>query len=410
MRNPRRQGPSLRSFAGDRGGNIAVMGALLMLPLTLLAGGASDYARARQIQSALQDALDAAVIGGVTAAAPAPRAAALFDPPVQAGVSVSAPNLEVRTGGLLWGEVTAQVPAAFLSLAGIQNFNVRVQSAASVRRVPTDVCLTAVHTAGPGLRRQGSGDILATGCRFDIRSTASPAASFGSNGGRVAASDICVRGASVVGSAPATLRTGCTIEGPARLTPPVPSIINPCSNSADDAVHSDGPYELPPGTYCGNIRLTGAGAFTLRANGVYVLRALPGRSPGQIIYDGTGSLRGDGVFIYFADSTQLVLGDQGQSGRVFLTAPASGPHQGVLMSEAPGLTASPMSFKRSSGAFMRGVIHLPSRHVSVGGSGSAVMDEVTMVVNSIATDGSGAYTFKPAPLSVAHSGEAVLAR
>jgi hypothetical protein len=375
-----------------------------MLPLTLLAGGASDYARAREVRSALQDRLDAAVLGGVKGSDPVAAAGAAFEAPTSAGVTFAAPSFVLTPAGLLEGDASASVPAAFLGLAGIETFTVRAQASAGLKRMPTDVCLTAVNTTGPGLTRQGSGDIHATNCRFEIRSTATPAASFGGNGGSVTASDVCVRGATVFGNAPSTLRTSCTIENAARLQPPAPPV-GSCTNAADLTIQSNTPYELPPGTYCGNVRLEGSGAFTLRPNGVYVLRARPGGTPGQVTYAGGGSLRGSAL-IYFADSTRLELGDSGQ---VVLSGPTSGPYQGVLMSENLAITtATSMSFKRSSGAFLKGVIHLPSRHITVGGSGSAVMDEVTMVVRSISTDGAGTYSFKPAPLSVAHVGEAVL--
>jgi len=193
----RRSGALLRRFSADRRGNIVVMGAVLMLPLTLLAGGASDYARAREVRSALQDRLDAAVLGGVKGSDPVAAAGAAFEAPTSAGVTFAAPSFVLTPAGLLEGDASASVPAAFLGLAGIETFTVRAQASAGLKRMPTDVCLTAVNTTGPGLTRQGSGDIHATNCRFEIRSTATPAASFGGNGGSVTASDVCVRGATV---------------------------------------------------------------------------------------------------------------------------------------------------------------------------------------------------------------------
>jgi Flp pilus assembly protein TadG len=193
----RRSGALLRRFSADRRGNIVVMGAVLMLPLTLLAGGASDYARAREVRSALQDRLDAAVLGGVKGSDPVAAAGAAFEAPTSAGVTFAAPSFVLTPAGLLEGDASASVPAAFLGLAGIETFTVRAQASAGLKRMPTDVCLTAVNTTGPGLTRRGRATSMPPIADLKSALPPPPAASFGGNGGSVTASDVCVRGATV---------------------------------------------------------------------------------------------------------------------------------------------------------------------------------------------------------------------
>src|SRR5690242_7469268 len=51
-------------FASDRSGQIALMFALAMLPISLGVGAAVDYSRAGSVKAQLQSALDAAVLAG----------------------------------------------------------------------------------------------------------------------------------------------------------------------------------------------------------------------------------------------------------------------------------------------------------------------------------------------------------
>jgi hypothetical protein len=139
--------------------------------------------------------------------------------------------------------------------------------------------------------------------------------------------------------------------------------------------------------------------------GVYIFRSAHPWGSAGLRYSGGGSLTGDGVYIYFASASDL---DLGGSGDVRLTAPSSGSYRGVLFHEAAGLRPSEVNLQRGRGGFLRGVILLPSRNFSVGGSGSATVDEVTMLINRLSTGGSGTWTFMPAPSSVADAGVPIL--
>jgi hypothetical protein len=382
-------GAILRRFSLDRAGNIAVMGAVLMLPLTLLAGGASDYARARTVQSQLQNALDAAVLAGAPEGSTA-AALAAFKPDLPTGIAQPTPTFTLEADGSVTGVVGVSVPNSFLIVGGVTFLPARARATAGYLRRANNVCLTAVNTSGTGIERQGSGDIHAANCRFDIRSTANPAASFGGNGGDVNASDICLRGSNFNGSRPDRLRTGCTLDDPLKLKIPT---ITTGGCTASNLTLSNG-QSISPGTYCGTIRLTGGGAYVMQP-GAYFLKGIGG-TPGRFEYSGSGSLTGSGVFFFFEDASLLVLSGNG----VNLTAPTSGAYKGVLFHERPGVsTVTDVSLKRTNGAYMRGLINMPSRNFEVDGSGSAIIDDVTMVVRQLRTGGSGAWRFNTAPVS-----------
>jgi hypothetical protein len=377
------------------------MAALIILPLTILAGGAADFASYVQLRAELQRALDAAVLAGARAQNSESVALANFQAPLSTRVAVSQPVFSSRQDGGIEGVVEAQSQTAFLSAVRIPHLTMRARASAVAVSTTSDVCLTALGADGPGLVRDGSGDIDAVGCRFDVRSTASPAASFGGNGGRIRAAEICVRGTSVTGMRPSNLQTGCTISQPLQAQLSAPAV-GACSAGRTNFVYTDVPME--PGTYCGVATIANGAPATMRP-GVYIFRSASPSGPAGLRYSGGGSLTGEGVYIYFASASVL---DLGGSGDVRLTAPSSGSYRGVLFHEAAGLPLSEVSLQRSRGGFLRGVILLPSRNLSIGGSGDATIDEVTMLINRLSTGGSGTWTFKPAPSSVADAGFPVL--
>jgi Flp pilus assembly protein TadG len=388
---------SLRAFAGSRRGNISVIGAVTILPLTLLAGGATDYARARQVQAELQTAMDAAVLSGAKSGNSATVAAASFHTRLNSQITIDPPVFGTRADGRFTGTVRAQSPNAFLSLASLPFLTVRASSVVAVRIPPNDVCLTARDGAGSGFSSAGGAQTLASTCRFDVRSTGSPAASFLGTGS-VNTKQLCVKGANVAqnGSTVTGLELSCVMSKPYAAEPRHPAV-GACTLANTNLTFSGG-GSIPPGTYCGATTIQGGGTTTLQTNGVYVFRGVSSATPGHLWVRGPGTLRGEGVFLYFADATTMTLEGTGE---MRLTAPTSGDYQGVLFHEAAGLPQSQIRITRGGTGFMRGVINLPSRNLFVASSGTTTTDEVTLVVNRFTIEGAGSWSFRSAPPSVA---------
>jgi Flp pilus assembly protein TadG len=136
----------LRRFRRDRSGNVAIVFALLAVPMLVAVGCAIDYSRANQIRSKLQSAADAASVGSIAKASPGFIAAGAMtsDGPVPAGVA-DATNIftgyvanqngfnlgsvtpaVVKSGGTLTSTVqfAATVPTLFLGLIGSRTVTV----------------------------------------------------------------------------------------------------------------------------------------------------------------------------------------------------------------------------------------------------------------------------------------------
>lgn len=386
---------SARAFLRDRRGNIVVMGAVAALPLTLLAGGASDFARSWQVRNQLQSALDAAALAGAKAENSPTVAAAAFQPQVHASVSVDPPVFTPQADGSFTAVVNARSPNAFLAAAAISVFPVQARSTVKVRFPPNDVCLVARDPTGAGFASAGGSQTLASNCRFEVKSTGSPAASFAGSGS-VQTKQLCVKGATVSQSNASVtgLQLACTMTSPYRAEPATPSVPATCTATNPPAMVG---ATIGPGTYCGNIIIEG-GAVTTLLPGLYIIKGATSTTPGHLLVRGSGAVRGDNVTFYFADATTMTL--EG-SGELRLTAPTTGAYQGVLFNEAPNLPQSTIRMTRSGAGLLRGVMNLPSRNLFVASSGNTTTDELTMVLNRATIEGSGAWSFRSAPPSVA---------
>ena len=123
----------LRRFRRDRSGNVAIVFALLAVPMLGAVGCAIDYSRANQIRSKLQSAADAASVGSIakTSAGFVAAGAMTSDGPVPAGV---ADATKIFTGyvanqsGFTLGSVTPAVSKSGGALTSTVQFSATVST------------------------------------------------------------------------------------------------------------------------------------------------------------------------------------------------------------------------------------------------------------------------------------------
>jgi len=140
----------LRRLWGSRDGNIAVMTALLAVPLVGTAGGALDFGRLQMVHMRLQDSADAASVGAVATNSAAMTTAATMtgDGPIStgttqatklfnanmatiSGVTVSNVSTTVtKSGQQITSNVsaTASMPTYFLGILGISSMQTNATS------------------------------------------------------------------------------------------------------------------------------------------------------------------------------------------------------------------------------------------------------------------------------------------
>lgn len=364
---------AFRAFAHSRAGNVAILFALLSIPMVGATGVAIDYARAQSMQTRLRTALDAAVLAGVNRdiGQQVERARAVF------ALNLPDPSLIVdlefreNANGSLSGRVSTHVATTVTALIGVDRLHVETRATATLKRDQSRVCiLTLDRSASPGLLVNSGAEVLASDCEIHVRATGFPAATINA----LTVLDvrrICVSGQdALVNGGARQPETGCNaIDDPFRGTLPSPAL--------DCTVSYPPPFTatavtLSPGSYCGDLVFHGSPVITLLP-GIYVIR-------GHMMLNAGTVLRGEDVSLYFPDSTATLQANNAV--RIELSAPTSGAFADILMSEPPGLPRSSMVINAGLGQSLRGLVYLPSRDVTVNAMTGA-SDAVALVVNTL---------------------------
>lgn len=113
-----------------------------------------------------------------------------------------------------------------------------------------------------------------------------------------------------------------------------------------------------------------------------------------------GTWSGNGVVFYFAD-TSIIQFNSAVSAS--LTAPTSGPYEGVAMFETAGLARTPFVLDDSQNFEMEGLIYLPSRDTIFNANSSLTDKAFTLVVNTLILNQT-AWSLEASALASAGSG------
>jgi hypothetical protein len=139
-------------------------------------------------------------------------------------------------------------------------------------------------------------------------------------------------------------------------------------------------HTLSPGIYQGGISLGGNSTTTFQP-GVYVIQ-------GGLSISGNATVSGTGVFIYNTYTQTNPMGAFAitGSGSVNLSAPTSGPYQGIVLMQDRGSDLQ-VSLTGSGSTQLGGVLYSPAGTISLGGSGS--LSGGGVLANKVAIAGSG---------------------
>jgi hypothetical protein len=252
-------------------------------------------------------------------------------------------------------------------------------------------------TGSKSLMVTGNGIVDVTGCGAAVVDSNDNQAAFLSGHGTVTAQDIDVTGGvKTAGHADFSgpVDQEAATPDPLGLTLPAP----PSSTFA--AVHYSGsaPLTLQPGTYLGGIAITGRGPVTL-APGVYYLQG------GGFSVSGQGSVSGTGVTIISAPAGPGDAITFSGQGNVALTAPTSGPFQGIVLFQDPA-SSNAIRFTGQAAVTLSGVVYVPSALVSIDGNanvtinagpGTAAPPPIlgALIAYDLKVDGNGVLTINP---------------
>jgi Flp pilus assembly protein TadG len=372
-------------FRRSLSGNVAWIYALALVPLTVAAGGSIDFISVIDAKTALQNAIDAAVLAGAGANNSSSVAATVFaaEPLSKFGVA-AAPTYAINADTSFTGRVTASVPVHFLNIIGIQTIAISVTATAKQTSSSTACILVLDRNASQALLMNGGADIEAPQCEVHVASTANPAAIFNSQT-TLTSSKLCIAGTSIIdnGGTHPNLVKGCTVA----TDPFAGNLPTPSSSSCtySNGNYNGGNFTMSPGVYCGWFNFNGTSNLTFQP-GVYVIKG-----GGWNVNGGTWT--GTDVTFYFADNSKI----QFNSGvKATLAAPTGGTYAGILMYEAGGLSQSQFVLDDSKGHQLSGLIYLPSRQLTLNAGANATADQVTMVVDTLIVN-SATWNVSPPP-------------
>jgi Flp pilus assembly protein TadG len=390
----------LIEFCRAREGNLAVIFALSALPVIGAIGAAVDFSKVNDVKSQMQNALDAAVLAGITQATAnqVSTATAVFNGDFSAKYGTSStPSFTQNADGSLSGTASTSVNLSFLSALKVPPLSLTVNATATPGKQATSpVCILLLSQLDSQALLVNSGAQLnATSCEVHVLSTQNPAAMFNAT---LNVKRICIKGANITknGGVTPPAVTGCaTISDPFAGTLPTVSA-NSCSSipSANNnlnynsgsgaAVLSAGVYgginfnntsaTLNPGVFCGSINFNSVTSGTVTLNpGLYEIHGTWNVNSGWTV-------SGSGVTFYFVDQNAMVHFNSTTSAT--LSAPTTGTYANILMYEPGGLSTSYPTID-SSTLNMTGLIYLPSRKLTANSTSNLSSAGLNMVLSTL---------------------------
>lgn len=418
----------------DESGQVLVLSLLSVMLLMAFLALAIDVGTLFRARRNMQIAADAAAVAGaldfkyngsITSARAAGKAAALANGVTDASyVTIIQPTTGYHTSvGYIEADISQPNPTFFMRLFSFNSVNISTRAVAGTGA--NSACIWALAKSGTDVSLTGSGSITAQNCGIYDDSSASDALTL-TGSGSVSAQSIGIVGSyKKTGSGslhPSPPTTGIApAADPLGLTTPNFTPSTSCSGSASVCKPSNtgsGSMTLNPGTYTsisntgsgtltltpgnytitGNLSNTGSGSLVLGA-GNYTIGGnftSSGSSSisigsgtyttgGNISLTGSGSLTGSSVTL-ISDGSTTITG----SGSMSLTAPTSGPYNGVLVFEPSGDTSA-VKLTGSGGAKLQGIVYAPSAPLTLTGSGSMNVS-LDIIVDSLSVTGSGSIT------------------
>lgn len=347
-----------------------------MLAVVILgaAGMAIDFGRSENVKTAMQAAIDSSVLAGAVAEAGEEIATAERHYAAQmenAGLTGLGAAFTLAPSGELSGRADATLESSLAQLLGFKSIAVQVTASATRNQMHRVCALVLDPAAAQALIVNNGADIDAADCEFHVRSTANPAAVFNA-GTNLTTARLCIASATVLdnGGLHPGMETSCV---PAN-DPYAGTLAEPSAATCDffASNYNGGTVNLTPGVYCGGINFNAAPDVTF-APGLYVI------SGGNWNANG-GRWTGNGVVFYFADSSIIQFNNGVDAA---LSAPASGPYEGIAMFEKGGLPRSPFVLDDSKGFDMDGLMYLPSRDTIFNSSSALANKKMTLVVNTL---------------------------
>jgi hypothetical protein len=277
-----------------------------------------------------------------------------------------------------------------------------------------NTCVLALdQSAAAAISAQGSTNVGAHGCSVYSDSNSSTSVNVGGTASMSALMVGAVGG--VTGQSNITTTNG--IDHGGILPDPYANVPLPSFSGCDQTNFSaKNTMTISPGVYCGGLKLN-AGANVTMSPGIYFVTNYPNGQAGSLTVNGAATLTGTGVTIVFTSSTpssQNSFGNATIAGgaTVNLTAPSSGPMQGIVMYGDRRMTAgiqdSNFSLAGGTSQAFNGAVYLPKAAVAYAGGASSFNGCSQVIADTISFSGGSNLAMNCSSLGVRQIGAAAL--
>jgi hypothetical protein len=301
-----------------------------------------------------------------------------------AGTGTPTTVANVTTNYWVTARVSESISQLFSGIiSGNNSLTASARATAAVISQPLTGCAYLLATTGIAvLNDTAGGSFTSTSCAVYVDSSNADAASI-TGGGKFQVGSLNVVGG--VHANTGDLGTTTVNTGIAPFPDPLAAVPEPTPGSC---MTFTGSTSLTPGTYCGGIKIT-SGSATTMASGIYIMLG------GGFTDTGGGSLTGNGVMIYntFNSTHAFAPVDITAGGAVTLSAPTSGPYQGILFFEDRNAPSGETDTLTGGGQMnMVGDLYFRNSTLTVTAGGSG--NDVAIIANQMVYTGGGNMTDK----------------
>ena len=410
------------SFKASESGNIAIIGAVAILPMIMAAGAAVDYSTAYNVSTKLQDIADSAALAGASRFNKHGATTTDIEQTVRTFITaslqeknifsshLSSPNIEINQKDLeVSFTIMGGVKTAFLSAAHIDNIDVKTHARAKAKIKSENVCVLALaKKSSNSIYMAGVGEVIAPDCTFWSNSGTKGQAMKFQGAGSVVAAGYCAVGDHAIQnfSVTPTPKDYCDpYPNPlAKWIPP--AVPNNCDYGEDakgrlagTTYNEVGGVTLSPGRYCGNTAVS-AGDLNLEP-GEYFF------TDGALKLNTQGSITGKDVYIHLSETLSSYTISTG--GNVHLTRRDDPDLKKVLLYKAPAWNKAnkKSSVKGGSDIFIDGVIYTPKDVFVLAGNTKthAIKPKMTLIADMIEIQGGARLEISPDPDFATESAE-----
>jgi type II secretory pathway pseudopilin PulG len=334
------------ALRNERGG-VAIAAAFALPVLLMLGGGAVDLHQRDQAQKHLQNALDAAVLGGA-AASPSGSVDAARATYLANAAPGSPPATFTAVRGEVSGSASGSVPTSFLTMIGVGRLPINGQALAVTGT--TTPCILLLEPTDSGLGVDNGGELSAPTCGIHVNSGNAQAVRL--NGGIIRAESLCVRGGAYKNPSGQFIpppRTGCAALNDPLASLPEPNIPGTCT---DRTAGTGQTITLEPNQCYRNVTANSGGRIVFPA-GNY-------RITGEVTGHSNATISGSGVMLYLNGANAKVTANSDVTFN--LSAPTTGAYAGIALFQtrtSSAASAQGLVVNSRVGGKIEGVVYMP---------------------------------------------------